>query len=185
MKTVFAIVGESGSGKTALALEAAARGVMPTVASYTTRPMRPGEADGREHRFAAPGDMPAPGEMLAHTVFGGFDYWVTAAQMEEMPGRFTYVVDEDGLGELEETLRGRLGWALVKVRVRRALPAADPARAARDEGRFRLPDSAYDAVIVNDGTVGDLCAKLARIAEAAEKKPAPAQTNPPGADIIS
>ena len=58
MKTkIIAIVGPSGSGKTTLAEYFQRQFCIPTIVSYTTRPMRAGEANGREHWFVGKCDV--------------------------------------------------------------------------------------------------------------------------------
>ena len=48
---IIALVGPSGSGKTTLSLYLQEMLNIPAICSYTTRPMRRGEQNGREHWF--------------------------------------------------------------------------------------------------------------------------------------
>ena len=62
---IICIVGPSGSGKTTMArfLEKALD--IPMLVSYTTRPKRPNEIDGVDHRFVTEDQMPSRDKMLA------------------------------------------------------------------------------------------------------------------------
>lgn len=150
-KTVITITGPSGAGKdTAARLFAKATG-LPVVCSYTTRPMRPGERDGREHRFVKSCTAPWA-DMLAYTRYGGYEYWTLRKQLGD--GGAVYVVDEVGLLCLEDRFPGLCLWevfvtappSLIRKR------GASAERTGRDEGRKSLPLERYDRVIVNDGT---------------------------------
>lgn len=50
---IICLIGPSGAGKTTIAEGMASTRLMSHIASYTTRPMRNGEENGREHRFVA------------------------------------------------------------------------------------------------------------------------------------
>ncbi len=50
---IITIVGPSGSGKTTMANIMSENGI-PTIVSYTTRPMREEETNGKEHWFVTP-----------------------------------------------------------------------------------------------------------------------------------
>ena len=150
-KTVITITGPSGAGKdTAARLFAKATG-LPVVCSYTTRPMRPGERDGREHRFVK-SCTAQWADMLAYTRYGGYEYWTLRKQLGD--GGAVYVVDEVGLLCLEDRFPGLCLWevfvtappSLIRKR------GASAERTGRDEGRKSLPLERYDRVIVNDGT---------------------------------
>ena len=54
---IITIVGPSGSGKTTMANIMSENGI-PTIVSYTTRPMREEETNGKEHWFVTPEDKP-------------------------------------------------------------------------------------------------------------------------------
>ena len=72
--TILAIVGPSGSGKTTLAEHLKDKLNIPVIVSYTTRPIRDGEIDGKDHHFVSEQDMPPHEKMLAYTKFGGYHY---------------------------------------------------------------------------------------------------------------
>ena len=91
---IITIVGPSGSGKTTMANIMSENGI-PTIVSYTTRPMREEETNGKEHWFVTPEDKPQMSEMIAYTQFGEHEYWATLQQA--MQKICTYVSEEKGL----------------------------------------------------------------------------------------
>lgn len=100
---IIALVGASGSGKTTLSLYLQDKLAIPAVCSYTTRPMRPGEVNGREHWFVTEAEyerMAATESLLAYTKFGGYHYWTLESQVAKNLIT-TYVIDEKGLIELK------------------------------------------------------------------------------------
>lgn len=96
---LLCVVGRSGSGKTSLVEYLANHADIPTVVSYTTRPMREGEQDGREHWFVGVDRVPTDG-MVAYTKYGGHYYWTEESQFKH--SLMTYVIDEAGLAFLRE-----------------------------------------------------------------------------------
>lgn len=93
--------------------------------------------------------------MLTYTQYGGCEYF---ARLDDVPhrGRCVYVVDERGLIDLKEQYRDRFNIVSVLVRSRAETLQARGIcgdRIARDAERAELPDSFYDAVIPNDGTL--------------------------------
>ena len=72
---IIAVVGPSGSGKTT-AVEFASKALgIPVLVSYTTRPMREGEVNFKDHVFVTEKEIPSQSKMLAFTRFGGYQYW--------------------------------------------------------------------------------------------------------------
>ena len=57
MKTLIAIIGRSGSGKDSLKNYIKEKYKLREVVSYTTRPMRDNEVEGREHYFISKDKM--------------------------------------------------------------------------------------------------------------------------------
>ena len=149
---ILAIVGASGSGKTSLSLFLQKRLNIPTIVSYTTRPMRDGEVDGVDHIFVGIEDCPDFRETFASTIFGGFHYWTTPAQFD---GKdiMSYVVDEKGLQGLQD------GWfdkfAIISILVKRSENPTDAARQERDRDRNLNPEDSYDVVLDNNSTIQD------------------------------
>lgn len=153
--TIIAIVGNSGTGKTHLSNFLGRRLGIPVIVSYTTRPQREGEVEGRDYFFIREEQIPPQAEMLTYTCYGGCEYF---ARLDQVPrrGRCVYVLDEKGLVTLIEKYRDRYRIASVLVcstpdTLRRRGIA--PERIRRDSERLRLPDDFYDAVIPNDGTL--------------------------------
>ena len=150
---IIAIVGASGSGKTTLSLLLQEKLGIRAISSYTTRPMREGEVDGVDHIFVTKDEIPPKEQMLAHTVYGGYDYWTTFQQFEQ---EFitTYVVDEKGLEDIMFNAGGK--FHVISVSVKRADNPTEGERMARDKGRAFFSDDCFDVVIHNNGTIKDL-----------------------------
>ena len=152
-KTIFAIVGPSGSGKSTLVASLEEALGLRQLVSYTTRPMRDGEKDGREHWFVDASRMPARMNTLAYAFFGGHHYWASTEQVEQL-GVCTYIIDEDALVEMIRTFGDR--YDIVPVHVVRDYDSAiDAKRIARDARRLRLPADFYRLVIRNEGALED------------------------------
>jgi len=154
---IVCIVGDSGSGKTTLAEYLEKEHGIPQIVSYTTRPMREGEEQGKEHIFVD--EYPyknADENILAHTFFGGYDYWTTADQLEN--DTQVYVIDESGLLFLKQKA-DMYGFGILSVYIKReecdAENSVGAERVRRDDERKKLPITFYDAVIENKGTLKD------------------------------
>lgn len=114
--TIICLIGPSGSGKTTLAEALVPTGI-DTIRSYTTRPMRPGEQQGREHIFIDEQDahrLLATQRPMAYTLFGGYRYFALWSQLmlrsvsaqsldpsnprpiESSAHLISYVIDEHG-----------------------------------------------------------------------------------------
>lgn len=164
--TLFIVSAPSGGGKTSLvkALLEAEHDVRLSV-SYTTRPARPGEVDGRAYHFVAPAEferMREAGEFLEHAVIYGNRYgtsrkWITeqlkhgsnilleidwqgAQQVRKlMPGTVSVFILPPSLEVLEQRLKGRSQDSPEVIARRLAV--------AREEiGHF----VEFDYVIIND-----------------------------------
>ena len=144
-KTIIAIVGPSGSGKTTLSLYLYGRYGIPFVCSYTTRPMREGETNGVEHIFVTDDDVPDQSEMIAYTVFGGYQYWATKSQIHDVT---TYVIDEKGLIYLKEKFGDEFD--IMPVYVTRENIDVDRDRQDRDADRIVFDQSEYEVVLKNN-----------------------------------
>lgn len=155
---ILCIVGKSGSGKTTIAQIMEANGI-PTIHSYTTRPMREGETDGVEHIFIDGNYMPSKEEMLAHTVFGGYEYFSLESQVSNPI--CTYVIDEDGLRNLKEHHSGK--YIILSMYVTRKDNNVDEERKGRDENRKEIPMEDYDYVFENDYSLEQLEEKLGNL----------------------
>lgn len=149
---IIAVVGPSGSGKTT-AVEFASRALnIPVVVSYTTRPMREGGVNGKDHFFVSEAEMPKRCDMLAYTKFGGYDYWTEKQQIEGLESVF-YVIDEKGLDKLLEKYNYIYDIAAVRVKCPSTPWLDDENRINRDNERMTMPDTEFDEVISNTGTL--------------------------------
>lgn len=97
-RPLFLIAGPSGCGKTTL-VENLKRfyGLKPVV-SYTTRPMREGEKDGKDHFFIDQKAFNRLEGIKAITTFNGYQYCVTGDILEQCD---TYVIDPEGIESLK------------------------------------------------------------------------------------
>lgn len=152
---ILCIVGESGAGKTLASLHLQNKLGANVICSFTTRPPRPTEVEGREHHFV--NIVPDPNDMLAYTNFGGYDYFALKSQVW---GDCTvYVVDEDGLRNLkaEHGDKYRLFSVYItrpwSLRLRTGIR---PKRMERDSSRILIPKEEYDWVIENNSTKKNL-----------------------------
>lgn len=152
--TIICIVGPSGCGKTTMAQFIEKELGVKTIVSCTTRPIREGEKDGREHFFVTDDEVPSRDEMLAYTRFGGFQYY---AKHSDVPanGAVTYVIDEKGLMMLMEEFSDRYNIQAILIKRDNELIAQgiDKERAQRDKCRIKIDEQTYDAVITNNGSL--------------------------------
>lgn len=108
-KTIIAIVGRSGSGKDTLIHAVSETYNIPVVSSYTDRPMRPTEENGREHVFLSKEEMDViindKSKLLAYTQIGetGYRYCVTKDYVNSLPNDIVfYTLDPNGVKYLKE-----------------------------------------------------------------------------------
>ena len=154
---IIAIVGKSGSGKTELSKKIETFFGISSLVSCTTRPKRPNEIDGVDHKFVTDADMPGRETMLAYTLYGGYHYWVTHDQL--MPNVvYTYVINEDALVEMIDKFSFKYNF--VTVYVDRTNIDVSEDRTLRDKDRTELDKIFYDYVIVNDGSFNDFTFKI-------------------------
>lgn len=107
-KTIFCILGESGSGKDTLVeytLKEFKLNLKP-VLSYTDRPMRDGEQNGKEHIFLSRDEMTEflnsnKKDIAAYTQIGetGYRYCAMASVIDRSD---IYIIDPNGLKEFKE-----------------------------------------------------------------------------------
>lgn len=158
---IIAVVGSSGTGKTTIAKELHNANKIPTLVSYTTRPMRNNEVNGVDHHFVSDSDMPSKEEMLAYTYFGGYHYWTSLSelnQMKEYP--HIYVIDEKGVLDLYELQdKGIIDVIWLQVERNSITNDVDNQRKKRDDERYdylkQLNDNGYfpDIIIKNDSSI--------------------------------
>lgn len=159
---IIAIVGPSGSGKTTMANIMAEAGI-PTIVSYTTRPMREGESNGKEHWFVTPDQKPGQSEMIAYTQFGDYEYWATRSQITDI---CTYVIDEKGLEHLmTKVSKSTIVFSVYLDRdIQDILKSGvDKKRCDRDRGREKIALSKYDYVIHNNYTLDEFRNKITEL----------------------
>lgn len=145
---LITITGPSGAGKDLVARYIEEFSGIKPLCSYTTRPMRKGEQNGREHYFVSECCVPRE-EMLAYTVYGGYEYWTTINQIE---GVATYIIDEEGLLSLlknhpEIEIKKIYLSASKDTRLARGISQE---RILRDLHRKLLPPETYDYLIFNE-----------------------------------
>lgn len=143
---IIAIVGASGSGKTTLSLYLQEHEGIPAICSYTTRPIRDGEVNGREHWFVDQ-NYPIPQNPLAYTFFGGHHYWTCPSQINSKV--VSYVLDEKGLLELQK--KWRTQYEILSVYIHRPnRDDIDEERKQRDLDRINIDIDLYDIILYND-----------------------------------
>ena len=149
MKRLITITGPSGAGKDTVARMMSEMTDWPVLCSYTTRLMREGEVNGREHYFVERVNV-SPTKMLAYTVYGGYEYWTRLDQVEDTA---IYVIDEVGLVDLKKRhpdieVFSINVYSLLQIRLMRG---AKLPRIIRDVERLRnAPQIKYDYLIHNN-----------------------------------
>lgn len=149
---ILAIVGESGSGKTTLSQFLERKLGIPAIVSYTTRPMRPGEVDGKDHYFVGDSAIPVPSETFAYTFFAGNHYWTTLSQFK---GHriVSYVVDEKGLLDME---RWSGDCKIISILIKRPVNPVEQERKDRDKERIKLDEAVFDVILTNEDSKSTL-----------------------------
>lgn len=157
-KSVILIVGSSGSGKDTVAdIFANIHGV-PSLVSATTRPMRDGETNGKEHWFVDDEFFEmSNSSILAYTEFGGYKYAGFAQHIPHSDSNmFTYIIDEAGVEFMRKSpIAKELFDAVVLVNVRanedviRSRNVSED-RIKRDKERTLIPDDKYDYILENN-----------------------------------
>lgn len=168
-RKLLCIVGQSGVGKTLASLHLQNYKGANVICSYTTRPPRQTEVEGREHHFID--IVPDRTELLAYTHFGEYYYYAMKSQVF---GPCTvYVIDEKGLKNLKRdngdefeiytlymkrdmSLRRRCGITVQRTR--------------RDEYRERVDEREYDYVVENNGSKVQMFDEIERIYDEICKK---------------
>lgn len=143
---IIAIVGLSGSGKTTASLYLEKELGIEAIVSYTTRPKRESEVDGREHWFVQTGPLDKDSK-LAYTKFGGYEYW---AEFPENTSICTYTIDEAGLNGLVQRWGDK--YDVIPVYIDRPDSDVDEERKKRDLGRTKFSGS-YTKIFHNTRTL--------------------------------
>lgn len=165
---IMCIIGGSGCGKTLASLHLKYHKDANVICSYTTRPPRSTEVEGREHHFID--IVPDRTELIAYAHFGGYYYYATKLQVF---GPCTvYVVDEKGLDNLRKDFGDVYDIYTVLIKRKKTLRrkvGVDDTRIRRDERRC-LKDEDYDYVIENNGMKKELFINIERIYEEIKNK---------------
>ena len=162
MKKILCIVGESGTGKTLASLHLKYKCDANVICSYTTRPPRDTEVEGRDHHFID--IIPPKDELLAYAEFGMYKYYATKAQVY---GPCTvYVIDEQGIRDLMERHGDEYeiySVYLVRDKKLRRERGITKERMQRDKKRKLLDLSFYNYILENNGTKRELFQNIERI----------------------
>lgn len=103
-KKVICIVGRSGSGKDWIG----GKLDLDMVVSYTTRPIRENETNGKEHWFISEEDMDdilLTEDVIAFTKIGDYRYCAT---LKDLFDTTIYIIDPNGLKYLKENFSDKL-----------------------------------------------------------------------------
>ena len=148
---IIAIMGPSGAGKDTVANILSIALNIPLLCSFTTRPMRDGEVNGKEHFFVKECKTPKE-KMLAYTEYGGYEYWTELAQVKDSA---IYVIDERGfLGICENFPDIELMSIYVAAKPETLKDRGiAPERTNRDEYRVSLDINSFDYVISNNSSL--------------------------------
>lgn len=159
---ILCIVGQSGAGKTLCSLHLQNKLGANVICSFTTRPPRATEVEGREHHFI--NIVPDPNEMLAYAVFSGYEYYALKTQVH---GDCTvYVIDEQGLLNLKQEHGNEyriFSVYLTRSWMNRKKSGITHGRMERDNNRMTLPKETYDWTIENNSTKKELFVNIERI----------------------
>lgn len=165
---IMCIIGGSGCGKTLASLHLKYHKDANVICSFTTRPPRPNEVEGRDHHFID--IVPDKTELIAYAHFAGHYYYATKWQVF---GPCTvYVIDEKGLNNLRTDFGDVYDIYTVLIKRDKALrrkSGVDDTRIRRDERR-NLKDIDYDYVIINNGKKKELFREIERIYEEIKNK---------------
>lgn len=148
---IIAIMGPSGAGKDTVANILSIALNIPLLCSFTTRPMRDGEVNGKEHFFVKECKTPKE-KMLAYTEYGGYEYWTELAQVKDS---VIYVIDERGfLGICENFPDIELMSIYVAAKPETLKDRGiAPERTNRDKYRVSLDINSFDYVISNNSSL--------------------------------
>ena len=164
-RRMLLIAGESGAGKDTLARILKNKYGLTPVCSYATRPMRPGETEGVEHKFRTPDEAHAimeQGEVLAYTQIGDIEYF---AMYEDLLSSDMYIIDPNGIAYLKNKypeLPLEVVYVTCKEESRRQrallrgdMPAVIDKRFADEREQFASLTT-YDYRFDNDGSLKEL-----------------------------
>ena len=100
MKKIITILGRTGAGKDFIARQLSDLLNIPMIVSYTTRPIRENEVNGREHWFITKEKMEIKKQSaIAYTQIGEYEYCVSDTDLKDVN---IYVIDPKGLNDLKK-----------------------------------------------------------------------------------
>lgn len=172
-KKIICIMGETASGKDSIAKYISKNFGINQVVSYTTRPKRDSEEDGREHFFISKeemADIKKNQHMFAYTCIqdktktdvDGYEYCTTIEQLKD--DVFIYVIDPNGVNymktdpEIMKNLELLVLYIYVPYEVRRERAQKSRSdfdkfetRCKQEEAQFRemVKDKNFDYIIEN------------------------------------
>ena len=161
-KKILCIVGESGTGKTLASLHLKYKKDANVICSFTTRPPRPTEEEGRDHHFIS--IHPQENDVLAMTKYGGYLYYALKSQV--FGDCTVYVIDENGLRDLLDVHSEE--YRIFTVYLKRDMALRKKCkvkkdRIKRDAEREGFPLDFYDYVIENNTTKAHLFESIEKI----------------------
>ena len=167
LQKLICILGESSTGKDTLVKKMVA--INPKkyspVMSYTNRPMRPSEEEGREHYFLTDIEFKmkkemSEGNIAAYTKIGDYEYMAT---LNELHNKLFYIIDPNGYKNLKENVSGRYDISTIYItssyetRKKRALKRGDKLEdfekrynAEKEQFREFVENEEYDYIIQNE-----------------------------------
>lgn len=161
-KKILCIIGESGVGKTLASLHLKNKLGANVICSFTTRPPRETEVEGREHHFV---DIhPPKEELLAYVEFFGYEYYALKSQV--FGDCTVYVIDEDGLRNLIKEHGEEYDIHSVYITrsySNRLRTEIDMHRMNRDVVRKKFDESFYDYIVENNSTKKEFFKKIEEI----------------------
>lgn len=158
MEKIFAVVGASASGKDTLVSMVSEELCMPVATSFTTRPMRSGEKDGREYIFISEEEFiqkEAMSEIAECTSYNNVDnqtWWYGLTKEELEKGRYVLaIVNPDGLKQLTDLYGEKVVSILIqcdgKERLRRAIDRDEKANPNEICRRFLSDSRDFEGLI--------------------------------------
>lgn len=160
---IISVIGPAGAGKDTVARFLSIALGVKILCSFTTRPMREGEVNGREHYFVKECKTPRQ-DMLAYTEYGGYEYWTELAQVEDTA---IYVIDEKGLLDICERfpdIELTNVYVAAKPETLKARGIAEE-RMQRDEYRVTMDINDFDYVITNNSSLYRLMVNAINVAQ--------------------
>jgi guanylate kinase len=104
-KNIICILGKSGVGKNTISNKLNEFLDLSILPSFTTRPIRIGEKDGREHLFISEEKFLSLKEAGYVTVYTYYDNNYYGALIEQLHKYDVYIIDKEGLKTLKQNLK--------------------------------------------------------------------------------